>query len=156
MGQPYLRHSGDDVVAETVKVFVPDNSIDVPSSTLVIIGEGVYGTEWNQKWDSNDLWTSGEKLNVKVGGIYIITENVSWESGDDTGQRRMYIYVNNVVKAWSFNTGPSGNAGDTLTIMMDLQPDDYVTMKVWQNSGINRYILLNLTTLAIYKIGDIP
>jgi len=89
-------------------------------------------------WNCWDLSPNPTRLTVPVTGRYIVTGNVSFEAASP-GHRAINIYKNNTTELARSDFLPVSNSIDThstvTTHALTLTKNDYVELRVWQNSG---------------------
>lgn len=89
-------------------------------------------------WNCWDLSPNPTRLTVPVTGRYIVTGNVSFEAAS-AGHRAINIYKNNTTELARSDFLPVSNSIDThstvTTHALTLTKNDYVELRVWQNSG---------------------
>ena len=89
-------------------------------------------------WNCWDLSPNPTRLTVPVTGRYIVTANVSFEAASP-GHRAINIYKNNTTELARSDFLPVSNSIDThstvTTHALTLTKNDYVELRVWQNSG---------------------
>lgn len=88
---------------------------------------------WNvEDWDTDDMWTSGDKVKIKTAGVYSIAAYLQWEQ-ESTGHRRIRITVNNVAIA-ALRQVAAIRTDQSLSALYKLEVDDEVRVDVVQVS----------------------
>ncbi|MBA7587005.1 hypothetical protein ES708_29015 [subsurface metagenome] len=108
-----------------------------------------------EDWDTDgchDNVTNNDRLTCKTAGKYLLTANIQF-AANSTGTRGLYFYKYTDSEVWiaSFTTPTPAApipARCILLRLIDLAVDDYVFMKVYQDSGGS----LNLTRNADYSV----
>lgn len=95
-------------------------------------------------WNCWDLSPNPTRLTVPVTGRYLITGNVAFEAAS-SGHRAINILKNGTVELARSDFNPVSNSIDThstvTTHAVTLTKNDYVELRVWQNSGSDLDIL---------------
>lgn len=89
-------------------------------------------------WNCWDLSPNPTRLTVPITGRYIVTGNVAFEASS-SGHRAVNILKNNTLELARSDFNPVSNSIDTHSTVtchaITLTKDDYVELRVWQNSG---------------------
>jgi len=95
-------------------------------------------------WNCWDVSPNPTRLTVPITGRYFITANVAFEAAS-AGHRAINILKNNTVELARSDFNPVSNSVDThstvTTHAVSLTKNDYVELRVWQNSGSDLDIL---------------
>ena len=95
-------------------------------------------------WNCWDLSPNPTRLTVPVTGRYLVTGNVAFEAAS-SGHRAINILKNGTVELARSDFNPVSNSIDThstvTTHAVTLTKNDYVELRVWQNSGSDLDIL---------------
>ncbi len=93
--------------------------------------------DWDQEnadlTDMHSLTTNKDRITIKHPGNYLIIFNY-YTASNSTGVRTAGILINGISRNQN-NQVSTFNSGGTLTLMRVLATDDYITARVWQNSG---------------------
>ncbi len=130
------------------------------SSTQSINDATITAVTWNtETWDNNTIHDTGsntERLTATTAGIYLVACHITWAS-NDVGVRQSFLYKNNVfVTQVSISAADTtGSDGVDFIYVASLAANDYLEMRVYQNSTG----ALNVDTAATYfsmtKLGKI-
>ena len=95
-------------------------------------------------WNCWDVSPNPTRLTAPITGRYIITGNVAFEASS-SGHRALNILKNNTLELARSDFNPVSNAIDTHSTVtchaVTLTKNDYVELRVWQNSGQNLDIM---------------
>jgi len=93
----------------------------------------------SERYDTNSIHstvTNTGRLTCQTAGKYVITGSIAWDT-NTTGIRSMGVYLNNTT--WLTLANQSPIAGDntrmSVSTIYTLAAADYVTLRVYQNSG---------------------
>lgn len=82
---------------------------------------------------------NSSRLTAPSSGVYLVNAAVSWSAGSTAGVRAIYILRNDttvIAEDRRMAERTAANAlGHTLTVMRPLDANDYVTMRLIQDSG---------------------
>jgi hypothetical protein len=127
----------------------PASDQDIPSGswTKVVLG--------SESYDPGSHFADS-KYTVAKEGIYLITAIVCFnENLSDTKAVWSGIYKNGALYQFtSLNLGAAGKPSVSLTLIEELEVDDYIELYIQHNNGTNREIDATYTFLAIQLIGE--
>lgn len=123
-------------------------NISIPNNTNTAL------TFDSERFDTDTIHSTSsntDRLTATTAGKYVISCTATW-AANTTGQRRMYLELNNTTTIANVADKDVVGAGatadaDELTTIYDLAATDYVRCFVHQNSGG----ALNISTLAQYS-----
>ncbi len=110
-----------------------DANISIANSTFIDL------TFNQERYDTDGIHSTGsntERLTCQTAGKYLIIGSVYW-AVDTTFDRRVTIYLNGTtwIQFNAFAPAPNIQTGMIASTIYDLSISDYVTLRVWQNTG---------------------
>ena len=110
---------------------------------------------WNQEdYDTDgmhDNVTNNSRITIKTPGKYSVMGQYEWAS-NSTGKRIIDIMKNSVVLGKA-NYLASGNSQHTISFVSDFVVDDFLELRVFQNSGGSLDFLTTITYFEAHKIN---
>ena len=107
-----------------------------------------------ERWDTDtmhDLSTNNNRITIKTAGVYVFDAQIRF-ADNTTGDRMIDIVFGGsteIARAiWHGTAGTNTVDARNLTVVYNMAVDEYVEIKVWQNSGD----ALNILTTAQYGI----
>lgn len=96
-------------------------------------------------WDTDNMHdnsTNNSRLTANTAGIYLVIGEVSWES-NASGSRVLRIYLNGdkMIADNIVESSKSLVTAQITSVIVSMKANDYVEMKVYQDSGTNRTII---------------
>ena len=91
----------------------------------------------SERYDTDTIHATGtntERLTCKTAGKYIAIGNIDWEYAT-AGRRFFRIYMNATIIASVENSPDEGYLGQLIVAEYVLAVNDYLSLKVYQNSG---------------------
>lgn len=110
-------------------------------------GSRAFLTFDSERWDNDSIHstsTNTERMTCKTAGKYIITGNVQI-SGHATGIRQISFFLNGTTTLAMDRKEPEGTGTEhlSLTTIYDLAVNDYVDLRILQNSGGDLNTIVN-------------
>jgi hypothetical protein len=135
-----LTQNANDIEIESTAVGVVDISCKVTKSSNQSISNSTFTTiTWDQEnYDTDSMHdnvTNNSRITIKTAGKYSILAQSEWAS-NSTGLRILQIRKNGVDTVGYSRIGSGqGGANDEVIFVGDLAVNDYLELRVWQNSG---------------------
>jgi hypothetical protein len=132
----YANNAWRDLVGGvSAKVSNSAASFSVPSGSTTLIN---FDFAW---WDTDAMWTAANmpRLTCKVPGVYFIQAALTINAdGVGTGYRQLQLAFNGALLVTDIKTRPHPTTSESLQVncLWTLAVGDYVTVSVFQNSGV--------------------
>ena len=126
---------GDPVSAYTEGARVyHDANQTIASATNTILA---FNSERFDTDTIHDTVTNNSRLTCKTAGKYLIIGSIKWQSTSAGNYRRTQIYLNGATSIAEANIGPENEWQITVSCIYDLAVNDYVEIRVIQDSGVS-------------------
>jgi hypothetical protein len=101
--------------------------------------------------------TNNSRLTAQVAGEYVIVASVQWEESASADVLRAQIQKNGSTEVWrdispSINSGTFATTQD-VTAVVQLSATDYVELRVYHNTGVDRDVNASMTRFGMYLVG---
>lgn len=106
-------------------------------------------------YDTDSMWTisSDKRLTCNTPGKYLLNASTRFNTSGTTGVEKVWIEKNGVVVSKNTLDSYSMQPSITVTALIDLDVDDYVTLHAWQTSGADVVIFGSSTILSAVRLG---
>jgi hypothetical protein len=106
----------------------------------------------------HDPVTNNSRMTIPagLGGKYLITASVTWDTSTAGALRSTIIFKNGAIAGSFSRTAPASYAAQSVSDILDLIPGDYIEIQVNQDSGSNRTLSGSVVPLwfAIAKLDS--
>lgn len=94
----------------------------------------------NERYDPDNMWTSGANITIPKTGVYSLWANIKWDT-DTTGNRYAYIGGSTAGTVALTHAARSASESQIVSSIAKLTAGEVVALYVFQDSGADRSLL---------------
>lgn len=108
----------------------------------------------NERYDPDNMWTSGANITIPKTGVYSLWANIKWDT-NTTGSRYAYISGSTAGVVALIHVTRASSESQVISSISKLTAGEVVAMYVWQDSGADRSLLSGQPTpeFAVQYVG---
>lgn len=146
-----VQQRNNDLISGELRLPVPQARVYNDAALTIATATGTNLTFNSERYDEGGFHSTAantDRLVAPITGLYLMTGHIQWAS-NATGVRGILIFLNDAtVIAWDTDAAVSGSVMEqSISTLYRLTAGNYVTLRVFQNSGGN----LNVNAAGNYS-----